>query len=144
MTSATASVPGQREPELAGQTVVLIGGSAGIGLETARRARAEGAEVILAGRDRGRLGRAAASVGAARTSIDRPAPPQTVPEMPRWRVLASFLPSPGPRRASRIDHPGLDALMGPVAVLSGAATGQRGGRAGMVAGESLAQGCGPS
>ena len=26
-----------REPELAGQTVVLIGGSAGIGLETARR-----------------------------------------------------------------------------------------------------------
>ena len=27
----------QREPELAGQTVVVIGGSAGIGLETARR-----------------------------------------------------------------------------------------------------------
>jgi predicted ATP-dependent serine protease len=26
--------PGQREPELLGQTVVLIGGSAGIGLET--------------------------------------------------------------------------------------------------------------
>ena len=31
--------------ELLGQTVVVIGGSAGIGLETARRARAEGAEV---------------------------------------------------------------------------------------------------
>ena len=44
-----------REPELAGQTVVVIGGSAGIGLETARRARAEGAGVILAGRDPGRL-----------------------------------------------------------------------------------------
>jgi hypothetical protein len=29
--------------ELAGQTVVVTGGSAGIGLETARRARAEGA-----------------------------------------------------------------------------------------------------
>ena len=28
----------QREPELAGQTVVVIGGSSGIGLETARRA----------------------------------------------------------------------------------------------------------
>jgi hypothetical protein len=28
-----------REPELLGQTVVLIGGSAGIGLETARRAQ---------------------------------------------------------------------------------------------------------
>ena len=34
----------EREPELLGQTVVVIGGSAGIGLETARRARAEGAE----------------------------------------------------------------------------------------------------
>ena len=68
MTSATAPVPGRREPELAGQTVVLIGGSAGIGLETARRARAEGAEVILTGRDPGRLARAAASVGAARTA----------------------------------------------------------------------------
>lgn len=32
----------QREPELAGQTVVVIGGSAGIGLETARLVRAEG------------------------------------------------------------------------------------------------------
>ena len=32
----------QREPELLGQTVVLIGGSAGIGLETARRARSRG------------------------------------------------------------------------------------------------------
>jgi NAD(P)-dependent dehydrogenase (short-subunit alcohol dehydrogenase family) len=68
MTSATTPVPGQREPELAGQTVVLIGGSAGIGLETARRARAEGAEVILTGRDPGRLEQAAAEVGAARTA----------------------------------------------------------------------------
>jgi NAD(P)-dependent dehydrogenase (short-subunit alcohol dehydrogenase family) len=33
----------RREPELAEQTVVVIGGSAGIGLETARKARAEGA-----------------------------------------------------------------------------------------------------
>jgi len=55
-------------PELAGQTVVLIGGSAGIGLETARRARAEGADVVLTGRDPGRLEKAAASVGAARTA----------------------------------------------------------------------------
>ena len=42
--------PTEREPELLGQTVVVIGGSAGIGLETARRARAEGANVILTGR----------------------------------------------------------------------------------------------
>ena len=41
MTSATTPVSGQREPELAGQTVVVIGGSSGIGLETARRARTE-------------------------------------------------------------------------------------------------------
>ena len=57
-----------REPELAGQTVVVIGGSAGIGLETARRARTEGAEVILTGRDPGRLSRAANEVRAQRTA----------------------------------------------------------------------------
>jgi NAD(P)-dependent dehydrogenase (short-subunit alcohol dehydrogenase family) len=51
--------------QLEGQTVVLIGGSAGIGLETARRAKAEGAEVILTGRDSERLDAAARDVGAA-------------------------------------------------------------------------------
>ena len=55
-------------PELAGQTVVLIGGSSGIGLETARRARAEGADVILAARNPDRLKQAAAEVGAQRTA----------------------------------------------------------------------------
>ena len=54
--------------ELAGQTVALIGGSAGIGLETARRARAEGADVILVGRDPERLHHAAAEVGAQHTT----------------------------------------------------------------------------
>ena len=53
-----------REPELLGQTVVVIGGSAGIGLETARRARTEGAKVILTGRDSERLQRAASEIGA--------------------------------------------------------------------------------
>jgi NAD(P)-dependent dehydrogenase (short-subunit alcohol dehydrogenase family) len=53
------------EQELAGQTVVVIGGSSGIGLETARRARAEGADVIIAARDPDRLERAAQEVGAA-------------------------------------------------------------------------------
>jgi NAD(P)-dependent dehydrogenase (short-subunit alcohol dehydrogenase family) len=67
MTSATP-VSIQREPELSGQTVVCIGGSAGIGLETARRARAEGAEVILTGRNPGRLKEAALDVGAQRTA----------------------------------------------------------------------------
>ena len=68
MTSATAPGTARREPELAGQTVVLIGGSAGIGLETARRARAEGADVILTGRSPGRLAQAAREVGAQRTA----------------------------------------------------------------------------
>ena len=47
---------------------MVIGGSAGIGLETARRARAEGAEVILAGRDPDRLGRRRKRLGASRTA----------------------------------------------------------------------------
>ena len=53
-----------REPSLAGQTVVVIGGSSGIGLETARRARSEGADVVLAGRNPDRLEHAAREVGA--------------------------------------------------------------------------------
>ena len=57
-----------REPGLPGQTVVVIGGSAGIGLETARQARAEGADVILTARSRDRLEAAAADVGARATS----------------------------------------------------------------------------
>jgi NAD(P)-dependent dehydrogenase (short-subunit alcohol dehydrogenase family) len=51
-------------PELLGQTVVVIGGSAGIGLETARRARAEGADVVVTARDPERLERAATELGA--------------------------------------------------------------------------------
>jgi NAD(P)-dependent dehydrogenase (short-subunit alcohol dehydrogenase family) len=68
MTAATDVSPAQREPELLGQTVVVIGGSAGIGLETARRARAEGADVILTGRNPERLQHAAQEVGALRTA----------------------------------------------------------------------------
>jgi len=52
------------EASLAGQTVVVIGGSSGIGLETARLARSEGAEVVLVGRDPEHLERAARDVGA--------------------------------------------------------------------------------
>jgi NAD(P)-dependent dehydrogenase (short-subunit alcohol dehydrogenase family) len=62
------SIPTQREPELLGQTVVVIGGSAGIGLETARRARAEGADVILTARNPERLEQAALEVDAQRTA----------------------------------------------------------------------------
>jgi NAD(P)-dependent dehydrogenase (short-subunit alcohol dehydrogenase family) len=68
MTNTATQVSTQREPELLGQTVVCIGGSAGIGLETARRAKAEGARIILTGRNPGRLQDAALEVGAERTA----------------------------------------------------------------------------
>ena len=68
MSAATTPSPMQREPGLLGQTVVVIGGSAGIGFETARRARAEGAKLILTGRNPERLERAASEVGSLSTA----------------------------------------------------------------------------
>jgi NAD(P)-dependent dehydrogenase (short-subunit alcohol dehydrogenase family) len=53
-----------RESQLAGQTVVFIGGSAGIGLETARLVRREHANVILTGRDPKKLNDAARDLDA--------------------------------------------------------------------------------
>jgi NAD(P)-dependent dehydrogenase (short-subunit alcohol dehydrogenase family) len=64
MSTATTAVSVGRQPELLGQTVVVVGGSAGIGLETARRARTEGARLILTGRNLDRLQRAAAELDA--------------------------------------------------------------------------------
>jgi NAD(P)-dependent dehydrogenase (short-subunit alcohol dehydrogenase family) len=57
-----------RGPALLGQTVVVIGGSSGIGLETARAARAEGAELVLTGLEPERLKQAATELGASRTA----------------------------------------------------------------------------
>jgi NAD(P)-dependent dehydrogenase (short-subunit alcohol dehydrogenase family) len=64
--------------DLAGQTVIAIGGSAGIGFETARLARDLGAEVILAGRDRERLGRAAHELDVDRTAVFDATDPESV------------------------------------------------------------------
>jgi NAD(P)-dependent dehydrogenase (short-subunit alcohol dehydrogenase family) len=76
---------------LRGQTVVVIGGSAGIGLETARLARAEGAEVVLAARDPERLERAAKELGAlSSTAFD-------AIDFDRLRSFFDELPTP-------IDH----------------------------------------
>ena len=76
MSIATTSIPVRPEPELLGQTVVVIGGSAGIGLETARRARSEGAKVILTGRNAERLQRAASELEALRSAaFDAEDPP---------------------------------------------------------------------
>lgn len=68
MSPTPFAAPAHRAPELLGQTVVVLGGSAGIGFETARRARAEGANLILTGRNAENLQRAADDVGAQSTA----------------------------------------------------------------------------
>ena len=70
MATSTPLSPAQREPELLGQTVVVVGGSAGIGLETARLARAEGAEVVLTARNPDRLHQAGLELGASIAAFD--------------------------------------------------------------------------
>jgi NAD(P)-dependent dehydrogenase (short-subunit alcohol dehydrogenase family) len=62
------------KPRLAGQTVVVLGGSSGIGLETARRARAEGAELILTAREPDRLHRVGLELDASISAFDLGAP----------------------------------------------------------------------
>jgi NAD(P)-dependent dehydrogenase (short-subunit alcohol dehydrogenase family) len=53
---------------LAHSTVVILGGSSGIGLATAKAAKAEGARVVVTGRSADRLKSAQALLGAeART-----------------------------------------------------------------------------
>jgi NAD(P)-dependent dehydrogenase (short-subunit alcohol dehydrogenase family) len=59
-----------RELELAGQTLVVIGGSSGIGLETARHARKEGADVIITARNADRVHRAGLELGASIAAFD--------------------------------------------------------------------------
>ncbi|HEX3118499.1 MAG TPA: SDR family oxidoreductase [Candidatus Acidoferrum sp.] len=68
MSTGAAASHSQRAPQLSGQTVVVIGGSAGMGLETARQARAEGAKLVLTGRNPERLQRAADELEAQTTS----------------------------------------------------------------------------
>ena len=68
----------EHQPALDGQIVVVIGGSAGIGFETARKARAEGADVIVAGRDATRIERAAAELGARSSAAFDAADPEAL------------------------------------------------------------------
>jgi NAD(P)-dependent dehydrogenase (short-subunit alcohol dehydrogenase family) len=53
---------------LSGKIVIIIGGSSGIGLETARQARAAGAEVVLTARDPERLAGVARELEASSTA----------------------------------------------------------------------------
>src|SRR5262245_12578779 len=73
------------------QTVVVLGGSSGIGLETARLARAHGANIVITGRDLVRLDEAAGQIGGATTAAF---------DMTDTSLLAQFFEQlPGP-----VDH----------------------------------------
>ncbi|MFE5217315.1 MULTISPECIES: SDR family oxidoreductase [unclassified Streptomyces] len=104
--SAQPSAPGDpRDPALRGQTLIVIGGSAGIGLATARHARAEGADVILTGRDPERLRTAAAeseAVGTAAFDADDPA---------QLRNFFEELPGPIDHVLITAGHPSYGSLL---------------------------------
>jgi len=70
MTAVSVTAPPSAAGALRGQTVVVIGGSTGIGLATARRARQEGAGVILTARDPDRLRRVGGELAAATAAFD--------------------------------------------------------------------------
>ena len=70
MAALINSSPVQCERDLLGRTVVVIGGSSGIGLETARLARAQGADIILTARDPDRLHRVGLELGASIAAFD--------------------------------------------------------------------------
>ena len=58
------------EQALMGQTVVVLGGSSGIGLATARHAGDKGAKVILTARDPDRLHHIGLELGASISAFD--------------------------------------------------------------------------
>jgi NAD(P)-dependent dehydrogenase (short-subunit alcohol dehydrogenase family) len=75
---------------LDGQTVVVLGGSSGIGLETARRARDEGAQLIVTARKPQRLHEIGRELGAGIAAFDL---------ADTGRLTAFFENLPGP-----VDH----------------------------------------
>ena len=68
--NADTSSAARPERDLLGQTVLVIGGSSGIGLETARLARAKGADLILTARNPDRLHRVGLELGASIAAFD--------------------------------------------------------------------------
>ena len=70
MATPTTLPSAQRGRDLLGQTLVVIGGSAGIGLETARLAREEGAAVIITARNPDRLHHVGLELGASIAAFD--------------------------------------------------------------------------
>jgi NAD(P)-dependent dehydrogenase (short-subunit alcohol dehydrogenase family) len=95
------------ERQLAGQPVVVLGGTSGIGLETARRARHPGTDVILTARDA--LNRIGPELGASvwpSTSVTRPrsligtgqGTQQPVCDLPLYGLVASMSHQPSVAR----------------------------------------------
>ena len=127
--------------ELAGQTLLVIGGSSGIGLETARRAREDGAEVIVTARNADRIHRAGLELGASiaafdATNFDRlerffdelPGPIDHVLVTGRGGVKARRGPPachPSPSIAGSRQRAITEFLERPVALPSGTSTGGR-------------------
>src|SRR5277367_475849 len=70
MAASIDGSPVHREQDLLGQTVLVIGGSSGIGLETARLARAKGADIILTARNPDRLHRAGLELETSIAAFD--------------------------------------------------------------------------
>jgi NAD(P)-dependent dehydrogenase (short-subunit alcohol dehydrogenase family) len=70
MAASINSSPAQHERDLLGQTVLVIGGSSGIGLETARLAHAKGADIILVARNPDRLHRVGLELEASIAALD--------------------------------------------------------------------------
>jgi len=105
MSTATLS-PLKPEPQLAGQAVVVIGGSAGIGLETARLAHAEGASLVLTARNPERLQNVARELTTASTvafdATDFERLAQFFEELPA-PIDHLLLTGPGPYYASLAD-----------------------------------------
>ncbi len=70
MAASINSSPVHRGRDLLGQTVLVIGGSSGIGLETAGLARAKGADIILTARNPDRLHRVGLELEASIAAFD--------------------------------------------------------------------------
>jgi NAD(P)-dependent dehydrogenase (short-subunit alcohol dehydrogenase family) len=70
MAASVNSSPAHPGRDLLGQTVAVIGGSSGIGLETARLARAQGAGIILTARNPDRLHSVGLELGASIAAFD--------------------------------------------------------------------------
>jgi NAD(P)-dependent dehydrogenase (short-subunit alcohol dehydrogenase family) len=90
MANSTTVSSSQHEQNLLGQTLVVIGGSAGIGRETARLARDEGAKVIITARNPDRLHHVGLELGASIAAFD-------ATDFDRLRRFFNELPTP-------IDH----------------------------------------